>query len=258
MNIDDPELDPRFALLYDAQHVWDECDNFFLELINVHPGSRVVDVGCGTGALTTAIALAGHTVVGVDPNPAFLNIASHKSGGDQVAWIRGTSSDLPDSSFDIAIMTGNVPQVFITDEEWMAVLGDLKRALVPGGLLAFHTRDPAARAWEAWAENEPTRIPLPDGTVVDDYTTMTFSDDVARFETVHIFSDGKQPLDPTKSKLTPGTTWSSVSYAYRFRSADLVRRSLGDVGFRVEKLLGGFHQEELGAGVGAIVVIAQA
>ena len=56
-------------------------------------------------------------------------------------------------------------------------VADLKRALVDGGLLAFDTRDPAAKAWETWGGTDRTE--LPDGSVLDSSYMVTFRDDVA-------------------------------------------------------------------------------
>ena len=98
------------------------------------------------GSLTIALAVAGHTVVGVDPNPEFLHHARSRPGADRMAWGRGTSSLLPDDNFDVALMTVNVAQeAFITDDEWTQVLADIRRALVLGGTLCFDTCAPAAR-----------------------------------------------------------------------------------------------------------------
>ena len=67
--------------------------------------------GCEhAGSLTIALAVAGHTVVGVDPNPEFLHHARSRPGADRMAWGRGTSSLLPDDNFDVALMTVNVAQ----------------------------------------------------------------------------------------------------------------------------------------------------
>src|SRR5690625_6303638 len=45
-------------------------------------------------------------------------------------------------------MTGNVAQVFLTDEAWSATLRGIHRALRPGGHVVFESRRPQARAWE--------------------------------------------------------------------------------------------------------------
>lgn len=244
----DPELDPRIAAQYDVENVWAEDDDFFLGLVTDRPGCRVLDVGCGTGRLTTAIARGGHAVVGVDPNPSFLALARAKPGGDRVSWIRGTAADVPEASFDVALMTSHVAQVFLDDSAWADVLASIHRALVPGGLLAFDTRDPAARAWESW----PAEIHavLPDGSVLDISTTKTFVDDVARFRGTVTLSDG--------SGRSLGSTVSRTEWGYRFRSPELVRESLAAAGFAVEAMYGGWHGEPVGDGVGEIVVVATA
>ena len=50
----------------------------------------------------------------------------------------------------VATMTGNVAQVFLTDEEWFATLVGARNALCVGGHLVFEVRDPACRGWQEW------------------------------------------------------------------------------------------------------------
>lgn len=278
MDIGDPELDPRLAAQYDIDNVWSADDDFFLGLVKQRPLARVLDLGCGTGRLTTAIALEGHPVTGVDPNPAFLSIAHDKPGGQRVTWIRGTSADAPSAGFDVALMTSHVAQEFETDEEWGAVLADLKRVLVPGGLLSFDTRDPSAKAWERWDIGED-RTELPDGSHLHSVMTMHYEADadgegeadgdardarsaapggVARFEaTMAITNDATAP-EASLDAPSPGVTWSQARWSYRFRSAGTVRRSVEAAGFTIEHMYGGWHREPLGEGTGEIVVVARA
>ena len=50
---DNPEYnDPRLVPLYDLQNRWGADDDFFLALANGRPGSRILDLGCGSGAST--------------------------------------------------------------------------------------------------------------------------------------------------------------------------------------------------------------
>src|SRR6476646_7199341 len=53
-------------------------------------------------------------------------------------------------------MTGHVAQVFVDDEAWRTTLQHLHQALTPEGTLAFESRNPTARGWEAWTR-EATR-----------------------------------------------------------------------------------------------------
>ena len=51
---------PRLVEVYDALCLWSREDDFFLSVVDETPGARVVDLGCGTGRLTLALAAAGH------------------------------------------------------------------------------------------------------------------------------------------------------------------------------------------------------
>lgn len=140
--------DARLAQLYDVAFPWSHDDDFFLAVVDQTPRARVLDLGCGTGRLALAMAAAGHIVTGVDPARASLEVAHFKPRADQVTWVEGTSAAVPDAAFDVAVMTSHVAQFFVEDAEWRSTLKDLRRALVPGSLLAFDTRDPAVRGWE--------------------------------------------------------------------------------------------------------------
>lgn len=65
-------------------------------------------------------------------------------------WQVGTAAGLPTAAFALAQLTSHVAQVISDEAEWLATLHHLHRAVVPGGRLAFDSRDPAARAWEQW------------------------------------------------------------------------------------------------------------
>src|SRR5687768_3670966 len=50
----------------------------YLDLLGLAPGERILDVGCGSGVVTRAIAqrvVPGGTVVGADSSAAFLSVA---------------------------------------------------------------------------------------------------------------------------------------------------------------------------------------
>ena len=77
-------------------------------------------------------------------------MARAKPGAAAVTWLHGDATTLPRSQVDLAVMTGNVAQVFVTDEDWAATLRGLHAAVRPGGHLVLETRRPERRAWEEW------------------------------------------------------------------------------------------------------------
>jgi hypothetical protein len=71
--------------------------------------------------------------------------------------VLGEISDVLPLEVELATMTGNVAQHFVTDEAWRATLLAARAALVPGGHLVFETRDPAAKAWLEWTRDTSHR-----------------------------------------------------------------------------------------------------
>jgi SAM-dependent methyltransferase len=236
--------DPRLVQVYDAENGWGRDDDFFRSVVGRDGPVRVLDLGCGTGRLTVALAAAGHTVTGVDPAAASIRRARTRPGADRVRWLEGTSALLPDAAFDAAVMTSHVAQVFVADQEWAAVLADLRRAVVPGGVLAFDSRDPAARRWERWNPvDSGRRVVLPDGAVVETWTELTdVQDGVVGFRHHYVLPDA--------AELCSDST-------LRFRTEQELRSSLTAAGFGVEAVHGGWGGQAVGAGDGEFVVVAR-
>lgn len=237
--------DPALVPLYDVLCPWSRDDDFFLAVVDECPGSRVLDLGCGTGRLTLALARAGHTVTGVDPAAASLAAARAKSGAGQVTWIEGTSSGLPTAAFDVALMTSHVAQFLVGADEWAATLADLHRSLVPGGRLVFDTRDPRAREWQRWNRIDSLQaVTLADGSQVVNWTEVTAVEDgTVSFAQAYRFPDG---------------TERRATATMRFRTEREVRTSLRAAGFTIEHLYGGWDREPVGAGNGELLVLARA
>ncbi|MGY3516988.1 class I SAM-dependent methyltransferase [Micromonospora sp. PTRAS2] len=251
--------DPQLVPVYDAECPWGPDDDFFLSLVTASlmtgspvtdpasagtPPARVLDLGCGTGRLTVALAAAGHPVTGVDPAGPALAAARRRPGADRVTWVEGTSASLPRAAFDVAVLTSHVAQVFVTDDEWARTLADLARALGPGGRLAFDSRDPAARAWKRWNPVDSRRVVrLPDGREVRAWTEVT----AVRAGVV----------DFTHHYAFPGGDARRSSSTLRFRGEAELRASVEAAGFAVERVYGGWARQPVGAGDGELVVVAR-
>lgn len=102
------------------------------------PGSRVLDVGSGTGRPTAAaLSAAGHRVLGVDVSPVMVEIASRQVPGAEFRCADIRRIPLEDGSFDAVCLYFALLQM--TRAEQSDVLRRLARALRPGGLLALAT-----------------------------------------------------------------------------------------------------------------------
>jgi SAM-dependent methyltransferase len=212
---------PRLAQLYDPLDP-DRSDLDAYVAIADELGARsVLDVGCGTGVLALLLAGRGIEVVGVDPARASLDLARAKPGADAVRWWEGDATTLPPLQADLATMTGNVAQVFVTDEEWAATLAGVRRALRPGGHLVFETRVPEREAWREWTREATYDDSEVDGVGrVETWVDVTeVVGDLVTFRASYVFaSDG--------AVLTSDST-------LRFRSREEVERSLEAAGFEV-------------------------
>jgi SAM-dependent methyltransferase len=144
---------PRLAAVYDAFDGSRADLDSYLGMASEWEARHVLDVGCGTGTLAILLARNGRRVTAVDPAEASLIVARTKPDAERVTWLHGDATRLPPLAADLAVMTGNVAQVFLTDDEWTATLLGIRAALRDGGHLVFETRRPERRAWEEWAVN---------------------------------------------------------------------------------------------------------
>jgi len=107
-------------------------------LRHVSDGLRVLDVGCGDGAITERIAAAGASVVGIDVAPEAVRRAQLR---DPLLDVRVVEPDGPwelaDSSFDL-VWAGDVIEHVLDTAAWMS---EVRRVMRSGGVLALSTPD---------------------------------------------------------------------------------------------------------------------
>lgn len=221
---DNPFEDPRVASLYDALEGDRRDLDVYAAVADELGAQSVLDLGCGTGVFGVRLAGNGLEVTGVDPSAAMLDVARTREGGERVRWIRGLVSDLPEMQVDLVTMTGNVAQVFVDDEEWVATLAATCAALGPGGHLVFESRRPEHRAWEEWnPERSLERFEVPG---------------VGSVETWHEVIDVTLPLVTFRSTIVFRNSASVVTATstLRFRGQEEIERSLDRVGFDVREV----------------------
>lgn len=165
--------DPRLAALYDPLDP-DRSDlEHHLRLAEELGARSVADLGCGTGTFACLLTERGMEVVGVDPAAASLDVARAKPGADRVRWVHGDAHDLPGEAFDLVTMTGNVAQVFLTEDDLVGTLRAARQALRPGGWVVFEVRDPAREAWRSWNRAASLRrTDVPDIGVVESWVDL--------------------------------------------------------------------------------------
>lgn len=182
--------EPRLAALYDALSPPGEDTRFYRALARTRRPQRILDLGCGTGQLASTLAADGHEVTAVDPAGAMLALARRKPLGDRVRWIEADACDLRlPQRFDLVVMTGHVFQVFLTDAAVRDALLTARVHLVPGGRLAFETRNPQVRAWATWTpEASRKRVRVPGIGLVDTHhELLAVEADRVRFATCYRF-----------------------------------------------------------------------
>lgn len=119
-------------------------DAAIIEACKAGPGMRVLDVGCGEGWLSRAIASSGAEVVGVDASEPLI-IAARAAGGAtyEVADYESLTAraDVVPGPFDLIVLN-----FALLDEEVSPLLRSLGARLTDGGRLVIQTVHPFVAA----------------------------------------------------------------------------------------------------------------
>lgn len=122
-----------------ARHIGGKAaTDVLLEKAKIGTGSRVLDVGCGTGRTACRLASeAGCTVSGVDIMPAMVEqsqaLASKMKLNGKAVFCQGDARELPfeDNTFDAVF----VESVTIFVEDVQKALSEYRRVVKPGGVV---------------------------------------------------------------------------------------------------------------------------
>jgi len=163
LDIHDAEVETRFTVEIEAPDALIERE---IERVELHQNSlnallesfvgrvdRILDVGCGTGATTVAMALSpgllASEVIGVDPNDHSIDAAVVRARGyhltEDRCWFRtiGIGEPLPfeDESFDLTTCVSVIEYVHRIEDRH-ALVAELERVTRPGGHILLITPSP--------------------------------------------------------------------------------------------------------------------
>lgn len=132
----------RYDLINDLQSVglhrrWKRR---MVQLAGAGPGTRALDVCCGTGDVARYLALAGAEVVAVDFSEAMLEVARRRSqhwggmaGRVRFLWADALHLPFADDAFDAVTIAYGLRNL----ADWRAGLQELLRVTRPGGRLVI-------------------------------------------------------------------------------------------------------------------------
>jgi SAM-dependent methyltransferase len=130
------------------------------DLAGVRAGQRVLDVGCGPGALTTELVarLGAASGAAVDPSEPFVDAARARHPGVDIQLAAAEQLPYPDDAFDATL--AQLVVHFMADP--VAGLTEMARVTRPGGVVAACVWDhagengPLSTFWAAARELDPT------------------------------------------------------------------------------------------------------
>ena len=136
-----------FARLYDLEHRSFNDDLALYHNYAQRCDGPVLELGCGSGRVSVALAQAGFDVVGVDNSASMLSIARQRAAEGGVAGrVRFELGDVCtldyERRFALAVYPLNGFLHLLAVEDQLAALGCARRALLPGGLLIVDLPNP--------------------------------------------------------------------------------------------------------------------
>lgn len=177
----------------------------FIQRTPIKPGSRVLDVACGTGNVSLPAARAGAVVTGVDIAPNLLEQARKRAAAEHlnIRFDEGDAEDLPyaDGEFDIVVTMFGA--MFAPRPERAAA--ELIRVCRPGGLIAMGNWTPqgfVGKTFQLTAKMVPPQPGVPPPVLWGDEATV------------------RQRLSQSISKLT--LTRHNVIFEYPFNPKEVV------------------------------------
>jgi len=115
------------------------------------PAARVLEIGCGTGAVTARLVERGAEVTALDQNPEMMDRARERleRGQGSVTWLESTASEIDTLAagvFDAVVISLALSEMSAAERRY--VLREAARRLARGGVLAVADEVRPARGWQ--------------------------------------------------------------------------------------------------------------
>ncbi len=129
-------------------------------------GARVLDAGCGTGAMAVELAQRGANVVAVDISPALIEIAQKRMPANlagQIEWVDGDMLEATFGGFDHALAMDSL--IYYGSTDVAALLGRAAKRVKGKFVFTLPPRTPALMAmWRVGKlfprkDRSPTMVP---------------------------------------------------------------------------------------------------
>ena len=141
----------------------------FAEWLGVASGSKWLDVGCGTGVLSSAIIAAAQpaSVKGLDPSEGFVRFARQEVRDERASFSTGDAEDLPEESASYDAVVSGLVLNFVGDPS--TAIAEFRRVARPGGTVAAYVWDYADKMeltryfWDAAAAVDASGAGLDEG-----------------------------------------------------------------------------------------------
>ena len=131
----------------------------FLDFAGVKTGDRVLDVGCGTGVITAALAERGCTVIGLDASEPYLEGARRDQSHPNIVYELGDARRMAyaDASFDACVSALAIDVIPEVDQ----VVREMRRVTCTGGMVA-------SAVFDFWGGFSPADLVCDTASVLDE------------------------------------------------------------------------------------------
>jgi SAM-dependent methyltransferase len=250
----------RLARCYDLDTLDVSYDaELYLQLAH-QAGTDVLELAVGSGRLAVPLAMAGHTVVGVDDDPAMLERAwkrwSAERGTLDEDRLRLHVGDFgtfrSDQRSDLAFIAVNTFLLAPDDESRLAVLTTMRHHLRPGGLAAVECSTPDAETlamYDGRLQLEWLRVDPHSGEEVTKSMSARHDPEAGTVEIIQLYEwtgAGGGPL----SRVTQRDLLHLVEPAH-------LARLMHDVGFGEVSLWGDHLTIPYGAGSHRVIAVGR-